>query len=216
MVAGDDRVDPILAYSTTDVLDPNRIPESMQIMLLGYDMQISNLPQGVTPRHRSASPQRKVIAPLIKTMWHQYLPFCYNCPFDEDEGRNTLVGCVALTLAQLMNYYQYPASTTVTIPAYTTIDGYNMPALEPTTFDYSKLHINYPYVYSREEVDASDPYIQEINKLMMYAGCAVQMNYSTHGSSAFLILTLLPSISAMTRNAVVSLPATILMTFGRR
>ncbi len=185
VVAGDDRVDPILAYSTTDVLDPNRIPESMQIMLLGYDMQISNLPQGVTPRHRSASPQRKVIAPLIKTMWHQYLPFCYNCPFDEDEGRNTLVGCVALTLAQLMNYYQYPASTTVTIPAYTTIDGYNMPALEPTTFNYSKLHINYPYVYSREEVDASDPYIQEINKLMMYAGCAVQMNYSTHGSSAF-------------------------------
>ena len=99
VVAGDDRVDPILAYSTTDVLDPNRIPESMQVMLLGYDVQISNLPQGVTPRHRSASPQRKVIAPLIKTMWHQELPFNYNCPIDVEYNMNTPVGCVAVALA---------------------------------------------------------------------------------------------------------------------
>ena len=184
VVAGDDRVDPVLAYSTTDVLDPGKMPESMQIMLLGYDLQIGSLPQGVPLRHRSASPQRKVIAPLIKTMWHQDLPLSYNCPFDTELNLSTPVGCVALALAQLMNYYQYPAATMTNIPAYTTGTGYNMPALEPTTFDYSKLHINYPPVYGRDEVDASNPSIQEIAKLMLYAGCALQMNYSVGGSSS--------------------------------
>lgn len=191
VVAGDDRVDPILAYSTTGMLDSNRMPEAIQMMLIGYDMQISNLPQNAAPSQQSTSPQRNAIAPLIKTLWHQYLPFSYNCPFDEAENRNVCTGCVAVALAQLMYYYQYPSKTTITIPAYTTGSGYNMPALEPTTFDYSKMHINYPYVYGREEVNISDPYIQEINKLMIYTGCALQTNYAFGGSSAYFDIDLI-------------------------
>ena len=188
VVAGDDRVAPVLAYSTTDVLNPNNMPESMQMMLLGYDQQIGNLPPKAAPVQQSEQPQREVIAPLIKTMWHQYLPFCYNTPFDTNENTETLVGCTALALAQLMNYYQYPAKTTITIPAYTTYSGYDLPALEPTTFDYSKLHINYPTLDYKEEVDMSDESVKEITKLLIYAGCAIHTNYSIFGSSAYFEL----------------------------
>ena len=184
VVAGDDRLQqPVLAYSESDIVIPSALPEVMQVMLQSYEEQIANLPPDNVPT-AAAMPYRELIFPLIPTYWHQYLPFCYNTPYDNSMGRNTLVGCVALTLSQLMYYYHYPSGTSITIPAYTTHTGYNMPALPPTTFDYSKMHLNYDDVSSRSEVDPTDPAIIEICKLMMYTGSALQMNYASGGSAA--------------------------------
>lgn len=182
VVAGDDRLpQPVLAYSETDLVNPSTLPELMQVMLQSYEEQIANLP----PNYVAAeTPERELIYPLVKSTWHQYLPFCYKTPYDNNAGRNTLVGCVALTLSQLMYYYKYPTGTKITIPAYTTYSGYDMPALPPTTFDYSKMHDNYDMLDTRSEVDANDPAVIEVSKLLLYAGCALQMNYFTGGSSA--------------------------------
>ncbi len=182
IVAADDRLaQPVLAYSETDFVNMHALPEATQMMMLSYSEQIAHLP----PDYVAQAPtQREVVYPLLRSMWHQYLPFCYDTPYDSNAGRNTLVGCVALTLSQLMYYWKYPSGTTRTIPAYTTGTGYDMPALPPTTFDYSKMHPNYEHVYSRDEVDGSDPSIQEVCKLMKYTGCALKMNYSTSGSAA--------------------------------
>ena len=191
IVADDDSVEPVLAYSETDDFNLYTMPTAMQMMLLGYEQQISNMrkvqgnPHSKT-RQATANPDREAIAPLVKTMWHGYLPLNYNCPFDQNAGRNTLVGCVAVTLAQLMYYYQYPQGTTLTIPAYTTAEGYKMQALPPTTFDYSKMHLNYDNVYDgdRETIDPNDPSIIEVTKLVLYAGCALRMQYSVNGSAS--------------------------------
>ena len=185
VVAGDDRIkQPVLAYSTTDFLDVNVMPEVMQVMLQGYEEQIAHIPSNYMPAADTETSEREMIYPLVPSMWHQYLPFCYDTPYDNNVDRNTLVGCVALTLSQLMYFYNYPSGTSIEIPAYTTYSGYDMPALPPTTFDYSKMHKNYEYVYSREEVDPTDPAVIEVVKLMMYAGCALKMNYATGGSSS--------------------------------
>jgi hypothetical protein len=135
-------------------------------------------------RKAAAAANRPAIAPLVPTMWHQYLPFSYNCPYDKNAGRNVAPGCVALTMAQLMYYYKYPKATTITIPAYTTYSGFNMPALPPTTFDYSKMKLNYDYIYDASTIDPNDPAIIEVTKLLIYAGCAVEMEYSSFGSAA--------------------------------
>ena len=185
VVAGDDRVpQPVLAYSETDKIDMNLMPEVMQVMLQSYEEQIANLPPNYAPTANSETAEREVIYPLVPTMWHQYLPFCYDTPYDEIAERNTPVGCVALTLSQLMYYYQYPTATTIEIPAYSTYSGYDMPALPPTSFDYSKMHLNYEHIYGREEVDATDPSVKEVCKLMMYTGCALKMEYSSGGSAS--------------------------------
>ena len=184
VVAGDDRIQqPVLAYSETDVINPNLLPEIMQVMLQSYEEQIAHMPANYVAAADSDTPERELIYPLVPSMWHQYLPFRYDTPYDEFVGRNTPVGCGAVTLAQLMHYYQYPTGTSITIPAYTTYSGYDMPALPPTTFDYSQMHKNYEMVDTREEVDITDPAISEVVKLMMYAGCALKMNYETGGSS---------------------------------
>ena len=185
IVAGDDCVEPVLAYGHTSAL--GTMPEPLQMMLLGYEQQIGRMRSEKTARRAPEASNREAIAPLIQTRWHQYLPFNYNCPYYEAEGQNAMVGCVALTLAQLMYYYQYPKSTTVEIPAYTTYDGYEMQALPPTTFDYSKMHLNYDDIYyeERNTIDPTDPSIAEVAKLLLYAGCAVEMQYSPFGSSAY-------------------------------
>ena len=185
IVADDDRIEPVLAYSQTDTYDPLTMPLPMRLMLQSYDQQIGSLAGSHLGTRQSEAPaERGVIAPLIQTMWHQYLPLNYNCPFDNNVGRNTLVGCVALVMAQLMYYYQYPQATTVPIPAYKTGSGYEMPELPLTTFDYEKMHLNYDTADGRDEVDPDDESIAEVTKLLMYAGCAVQMNYSVNGSAA--------------------------------
>ncbi|MBO4827035.1 MAG: C10 family peptidase [Prevotella sp.] len=187
VVAGDDRVEPVLAYSVSDELNVYNMPTAMQVMLLSFDQQIGKLRQGnPTVRKAAAVSSRQAIAPLIKTMWHQYLPLNYNCPYDKQSERNKLVGCVALTLGQLMYYYQYPKSTKVTIPAYTTARGDEMPELPPTTFDYSKMYLNYDYVSDAERntINPNDPSLEEVTKLLLYAGCALEMQYSTMGSAA--------------------------------
>lgn len=185
IVADDDRIEPVLAYSEADDFNPNFMPEAMQVMLLGYEQQLAKMKKGAPlVRKAAAAANRPAIVPLIKTTWHQYLPLNYYCPFDENAGRNTMVGCVAIALAQLMYYYQYPKSTTVPIPAYKTWNGYEMPELPPTTFDYSKMYLNYEMVDYRKDVNTNDPAFQEVTKLLMYAGCAVQMQYSTDGSAS--------------------------------
>lgn len=185
VVAGDDRIaQPVLAYSETDHVNMYALPAVTQIMLQSYEEQLASLPPDYAPAAAPEASQRELIYPLLTSMWHQYLPFRYNTPYDENAGYNTPVGCVALVLSQLMYYWKYPSGTTKTIPAYTTDSGYDMPALPPTTFDYSKMHDNYEYVYSREEVNPSDPAVAEVTKLMMYTGCALKMNYATGGSAA--------------------------------
>ena len=184
VVSGDDNTDPVLGYSETDFFDEGMMPIALQVLLQSYDQQIGTLAANAKSQSTTAVTEREPIAPLIKTVWHQYLPFRYLCPFDENAGRHTAVGCVALVLAQLMYYYQYPQSTTLEIPAYTTETGYDMPALPPTTFDYSKMHLNYEDCYDTTEFDPEDESVQAVTKLMLYCGCALQMNYSSMGSAS--------------------------------
>ena len=184
VVAGDDSTDPVLGYSETDFFNEGMISTALQLLLQSFDQQVGTLATNAVTRSAVAAvPDREPIAPLIKTMWHQYLPLSYLCPFDENAGRHTLVGCAALTLAQLMYYYQYPQGTTQDIPAYTTGTGYDMSMLPPTTFDYSKMHLNYDYCYSPTEFDPEDESIKEVTKLLLYCGCALEMNYSVMGSA---------------------------------
>lgn len=183
IMAADDRVkDPILAYSTTAKLEMGTMPIAMQVMLQGYEEQIASMSAGSAQQQPIL--QQPAIAPLIQTIWAQTLPQAYYTPIDKKENVNSAAGCVAVVLSQLMYYYQFPTSTTVTIPAYQTVTGFDMQALPPTTFNYSKMKHKYWYVEDRKDVDGNDESVQEVAKLMLYAGCALQMQYSPYGSSS--------------------------------
>lgn len=50
------------------------------------------------------------VEPFVKTLWGQTAPFNTKCPTKMDNGnlQHCKVGCVALAMGQIMNYYRYP------------------------------------------------------------------------------------------------------------
>ena len=84
---------------TTDQRDDSNEPETL---LRAYSR---NLPKSVVP-------------PLIQTQWHQSNPYNSACPkvdknkcTETDKSKcpeNCAAGCVAIAMAQILNYFQYP------------------------------------------------------------------------------------------------------------
>lgn len=186
VVSADDKTDAVLAYSESGSYDAMQSNEALKAMLAGLNDEVAAVAASpfFTARNNTEylEQDREPVYPLITTCWNQYDPYYHFCPTDPNSGTKSLVGCVAITLAQLMKYYKYPEQTTVTIPAYTTQSGIEMPALPPTTFNYD-LMLGY-YVWDGLTPNYTSDQLEEVQKLLKYAGCAVEMQYASSGSAA--------------------------------
>ncbi len=116
IMSDDDRTLPVLAYSLTGELNPEDMPEAMEFQLQMFDRQLDAIANGAAPQ--TYHPQRNLrsVAPLITSTWSQATSggLAYNalCPVDTllgNLGGHPTVGCVALALAQVMRYWQWPA-----------------------------------------------------------------------------------------------------------
>ena len=96
IIAGDDRVKPILAYSTTGKFDPQNVSEGFAFTLNSFREEI----QYVREHNLTATPDiiaewkrvsetgslnrggqtRAVVGPLCQTLWHQNYPWNSQCP----------------------------------------------------------------------------------------------------------------------------------------
>ena len=186
VVSADDKTDAVLAYSENGSFDSAQGNGALNAMLAGLNDEVAAVAASpfFTARNDTEYQEqdREPVYPLITTCWNQYDPYYHFCPTDPYSDSKCLVGCVAMTLAQLMKYYKYPERTTVTIPAYTTQNGIAMPALPPTTFDYD-LMLDY-YIWDDLEPNYTPGQLEAVQKLLKYAGCAVEMQYSSDGSAA--------------------------------
>ena len=201
VVSGDDRTNPILGFSDEGAFDVNNIPANMKSWLEGYAEQIKALDNMsdskaktilAAPRATNEVDTRNSIAPMITTKWNQATPYWNECPqFMSVEDGDTIgelayTGCVATAMSQIMNYYKYPTDPTPTIPAYSfsyNTGDYNyvtidMPALEPTTFDWA--HMKDSYTGAEDEV-----YTSAVAHLMYYVGCALKSQYGTSATGAY-------------------------------
>lgn len=186
VVSTDDKTDAVLAYSESGSFDSQQGNEALKAMLAGLNDEVAAVAASpfFTARNDKEYKEqdREPVYPLITTCWNGYDPYYHFCPTDPNSGRPCLVGCVAITLAQLMKYYKYPEQTTVTIPAYTTQNGIEMPALPPTTFNYD-LMLDY-YVWDVFEPNYTPAQLEAVQTLLKYAGSAVEMQYSSSGSAS--------------------------------
>lgn len=118
---------------------------------------------------------------FIKTYWNQDTPFNNLCP--QINGSAAPTGCIATAMAQIMKYYQYPATSKGTgIYSVTTYKDKN--DKEGTTKWY-KRELGHTYQWtamlssyglvSKDENDA-------VATLMADAGAASQMNYQANSS----------------------------------
>ena len=181
IVSGDDRAREVLAYGDGMLEDMNNIPENMQFFLDMYkaEMEYLQAHPGEVVKTRNANLGQSV-EPLLTTLWQQgsnngRSPYNRLCP--KSGGSTCLVGCAAVSLAQVMNYWKYPAGSPA-LPAYTGERGVYVPALPAYTFDWAHMRNTYKNEnWTEEERDA-------ISNLMRYIGQAEFMDYNPQMSGA--------------------------------
>ncbi len=182
IVAGDDRARDILAYGEGTLTDMNDLPEAAQYFLDIYQKQMEYL-----QAHPGLIPQKYYknrgisVEPLLQTAWSQGKPYNMKTP-KKGYGSDPYckVGCAAVALAQVMNYWKFPV-TSPALPGYTTeTHGYVMDPLPEYTFDYEHLLNTY-----RTNTDQyTDVQLDAIGYLMLYTGYAMNMDYATDRSGA--------------------------------
>ena len=177
VVSGDDRTPAILGYAASGNFDAANIPANMQAWLQGYEAQISKLDQ--YPAAQASVASHEAIAPLIKSTWGQGAPYNLMCPIDPSNNESSYSGCVATSMAQVMNYYKYPEMTTAVIPAYTTDSyGLSMRAIAKTTIDWDNMLDQY-------DDSATEAQQQAVAQLMLLCGQSVKMDYTAYGSYSY-------------------------------
>ncbi len=195
IVSADDRITPVLGYSTEGNFDMQNIPVQLQEWLGQYAAKISAAVSspGFTNEAPVASwraltsdnytPSRYGtvrVAPLIQTLWDQYPYYNNYCPYDASAGERVVTGCVATAMAQLIRYWQFP---TRGIGSH----SYNHPTYGTQSADFGNTTYNYSLMPLSLNGSCSTAQINEVAKLMYHCGVSVNMDYglaSLGGSGA--------------------------------
>ncbi len=207
ILADDDRVRPVLAYSFDSPFPAVPHP-SLQSWLANYEAQIDYVSKQAfaAPAWVSAEwdkllngtvppvPLTLVNVPaLCSTRWNQSdMGNTYNrlCPFDSTYNERTVVGCVATAMAQIMKYWNHPSHgvgshtyTPVTWPGYDTLYG-------TLSADFGNTTYQWEYMPNYLNVTSAPHQINAVATLSYHCGVAVDMMYgpsSTGGSGAYTI-----------------------------
>lgn len=179
MVSADDVAAPVLAYSDSGTFDPDNMPESLRWWLDEYKAQIEAATRENNEAYEKISrATREAIAPLLTTTWDQGTPFNNDCPLIN--GQQTVSGCVATAMAQVMNYHKWPESFNANF-SYDWQAGETKLSWKQTDvkFNWKNMIDSYRGKYQPLEGTA-------VATLMKACGYSVQMNYniSAVGGSA--------------------------------
>lgn len=189
IVAGDDRVTPVLGYSLNNPFSADYQKKSnIAYWLKNYTDQIDyiiekrieasaethKLWERYTALDFAPNKQREEAIILISAKWGQDKYYNQLCP-DDPQGADghARVGCVATAMSQIMYYHQYPDV------------GRGESSYHAS--GYGELYVNYgesTYNY-QQMADYIDDYNFEIAQIGMHAGVAVEMMYGAHGSGAY-------------------------------
>ncbi len=195
IVAGDDRVKPILAYSTTGKYNPNDVAEGFQFTLDGFRQEIQYVREhnlsataDITAEWRSIANNgslnrgeqtRAVVGPLCQTLWNQNFPWNSQCPEDpEGNGGHVYAGCVATAMGMVMKFWEWPAQGVGSHSYHP--DGY---AQQSANFGETEYHFEL-MPNTLDSTSTEEEYF-ETAQLLHHLGISVNMMYSGHGSGAY-------------------------------
>ena len=179
VLANDDAIEAVVGVSNKPYTNDTNINPSFQWYLRAANAAIAT--RIANGQHYSAAiapaaPLPDHVAPLIETKWHQEAPFNNDIQKD-DNGKPYLVGCVAITMSQIMRYYKYP---TKGIGSNTySMNGETLSAdFSASPYQWDKMQPIYKKgKYTDEEAKA-------VSELMRQVGISVNMDYKPGFSSS--------------------------------
>lgn len=187
VLPADDSSPALLGWCDNGSYSPGENPQ-FDYWLESYTRQIKynashtgNSPVNASPR-RAEQEDRPAIEPLVKTKWNQEYPYNTLCP--KVDGHETVTGCVATAMSQIIRTHQHPYRPTgkhsynwhatyrgVTEDSTLSID------YDTLTFDFN----NMPYVYDKASTEVQK---KAVAQLMVACGVSVNMGYNIGDSGA--------------------------------
>ena len=178
IISADRRSRPILGYSFHNNIDFNDLPLQLKSIIDSYILGLEYLIDNNIPADDESNQlfeeylnesfnninHSRLVDPLITANWNQGGEWNDFCP------NNSVVGCVAVAMAQVMNYWEYPNQGSGYSQYFDQNHGIIAVNFEEYNYDFSNM---------------PDDYATEDSQLLLYhSGVAVQMNYSQWGSGA--------------------------------
>ena len=183
VIAGDDALRPIIAFSCDNTLDVNNLPDGVRFMLKSWSKQVAAARAGEYTSTRVAGEGvGDVVLEYNTALWNQGTPFNNYAPVYD--GERSVTGCVATALSIICHHNKWPDKGSGTTEAYTYVDDYGterqISALQlGHNYDYANMRSdNYTGSYTSAEASA-------VATLMRDIGYGVQMMYHYVGSGAF-------------------------------
>ena len=195
IVAGDDRVKPILAYSTTGQYDPQNVSEGFAFTLNSFREEI----QYVREHNLSATPDivaewkmvnetgslnrggqtRAVVDQLCQTLWNQNFPWNSQCPEDEiGSGGHVYAGCVATAMGMVMKFWEWPAQGVGS-------HSYHPQGYPQQSANFGETEYHFELMPNTLDSTSTEEEYFEIAQLLHHLGISVDMQYSGEGSGAY-------------------------------
>lgn len=177
IVAGDDRVRPVLGYSDEGSFDPDNLPENLRGWLAGYREQIDwAVDQGteVSPSlaaewnaYLNSSPSlRSAGGVLLETAtWGQDDPYNRKTPLIGN--KHVPVGCVPTAMGILMRYHRFPEQANA---AHRVASYYNQ-SVSYGKYDWGSMPDKLSNSSSNKQIDA-------VSELLWHAGANAEAKYT--------------------------------------
>ncbi|MBQ3353829.1 MAG: C10 family peptidase [Bacteroidales bacterium] len=187
ILSADNCVKPILGYSLTGKFVTENMPENVSSWLQGYNDEIQYaIESGIKSApnveqewndliHEKAGVAKTtpIVNALVTSTWGQDTPFNNLCPYDSDDNKRTVTGCVATAMAQIMYYWKYPSQGSgyhSYTPSNHPKHGVQSVDFGATTYDWSNMLNSYSGSYSELQANA-------VATLMYHCGVSVDMDY---------------------------------------
>lgn len=126
------------------------------------------------------------VEPLVTTTWNQDTYYNAQCPYNPlsnlDFDMRAYVGCVALTMGNIMYYYRYPESgngSLYYIPKEYDDDGNLLYTYPPQMINFGQSTYNY-----NNMTNNLSSYNGELAKMLYHCGVSVRMGYGHDGSGS--------------------------------
>lgn len=183
VVAADDLVLPVLAWSEEGPFDPDQLPVNAAKWFEGYvremryvldeapmpDAEVDQTWQRLLVDQLVADRADRDVAPLLQTKWDQAPHVNAQCP------GGSVTGCVATAMAQIMKYHAYPQQGVG-------FHSYNAPNHGTLSANFGATTYNWGAMPNI--VNSAN---NAVATLMYHCGVSVDMQYSPQVSNAYLL-----------------------------
>ena len=182
IVSGNDAVRPILGYSLDGHFDPGDMPDNLRTLLQWYSDIIAYADAHQWDADVSwasaNAPDPNQAVQLQTALWHQNSPF--NDLVADINGKRPPIGCVATSIAIIMQYHKWPRRGTGTLPSY----DYTMKGV---TYHVDGFALGHEYDWDKMPSDVSHCTKEEaaqMSRLLYDVAVMCEMNFYPGGSGA--------------------------------